>query len=492
MSASIDDSDGDEGEVRDYFIPVRFLNIPYEPQMPRPVSYRGGKDTRKKLDNIYAKAGFGTQLTPLIQAYYSSGRSEKFQFGAAVDFLSSKGKLANQQYLDSDAKLFGKYFLESVAIGGDISYSGDVFHYYGQGEADTTVYDAEDIKQRFHSFGFKIDLENHKENKALFDYKAAIRYASLSDINKYSEHNPGMDLHASKTFKKKFDVHARMGLDYTSYSGPYDTSSFIFGLNPWLEMNRKSWGFRAGFNFETDGEKLTIFPDLYFHKNLLEDNLVFYAGWNRGIEKNSYQTLSAVNPFIADSIRFHNSTLEERFGGMRGTINSSFSYNFKVAHKLSRDRPLFVNDTTDMKRFMVIYDTTSALTLHGELAYAISEKFHIATGIDYHIFFKIRSEEEAWHIPAFRWTVSGGYNLSKKFRFGADIFGFSGSWAKLPGDNATKLKGTVDANVNATYFINKNFSVWVMANNVAAIKHERWYNYRSYGFQVIGGIGFTF
>nr|MBP6661169.1 hypothetical protein [Chitinophagales bacterium] len=54
------------------------------------------------------------------------------------------------------------------------------------------------------------------------------------------------------------------------------------------------------------------------------------------------------------------------------------------------------------------------------------------------------------------------------------------------------IKGLIDINLSANYFITKNIGVFVDVNNVAFQKWQRYYNYPTYQFQVIAGAKLSF
>lgn len=54
------------------------------------------------------------------------------------------------------------------------------------------------------------------------------------------------------------------------------------------------------------------------------------------------------------------------------------------------------------------------------------------------------------------------------------------------------LKGLIDVNLSANYFITKNIGVFVDVNNLGFQKWPRFYKYPTYQFQVIGGVKLAF
>ena len=61
-------------EKLDYNIPIDFYQIPYQPVKVKPI--RLPDAPAEELDNIYVKAGFGTQFTPLAEVYINSNRNK--------------------------------------------------------------------------------------------------------------------------------------------------------------------------------------------------------------------------------------------------------------------------------------------------------------------------------------------------------------------------------------------------------------------------------
>ena len=54
------------------------------------------------------------------------------------------------------------------------------------------------------------------------------------------------------------------------------------------------------------------------------------------------------------------------------------------------------------------------------------------------------------------------------------------------------LPSYLDVNLNADYKINKNFTVFVMGNNLLNKKYEHYLGYKVLGAQVLGGIRIAF
>ncbi|MFI5172142.1 MAG: hypothetical protein ACHQFW_07100, partial [Chitinophagales bacterium] len=81
-------------EKLDYNIPIEFYQIPYQPVKVKPIRLPDEKPG--ELDNVFVKVGFGTQFTPLAEAYINSNRNKKYTYGLFGKYISSNGAIENQ------------------------------------------------------------------------------------------------------------------------------------------------------------------------------------------------------------------------------------------------------------------------------------------------------------------------------------------------------------------------------------------------------------
>jgi hypothetical protein len=75
----------------------------------------------------------------------------------------------------------------------------------------------------------------------------------------------------------------------------------------------------------------------------------------------------------------------------------------------------------------------------------------------------------------------------KKLLVKSDVYLFGGGNASVNG-GTLPLNGGTDLSAGLEYRINKQFSIWLDANNILNDKYERWKLYPVYGLNVLGGI----
>ena len=89
-------------------------------------------------------------------------------------------------------------------------------------------------------------------------------------------------------------------------------------------------------------------------------------------------------------------------------------------------------------------------------------------------------------------------NASLRWQLMKDLWFFSELWAWDGGrylgadDSDYKLKGAFDLSSGAEFRITKNFNLWLQLNNILNNKYERWNQYQVYGFNLLGGITYSF
>jgi outer membrane receptor protein involved in Fe transport len=158
--------------------------------------------------------------------------------------------------------------------------------------------------------------------------------------------------------------------------------------------------------------------------------------------------------------------------------------------------PLFANDyanDTTGKTFGIRYEPRmDAVQLHSELAYNVGEQFSATAGFTFNNYFGLKQEKRAWGL------IPTELNAAIRWQLIRDLWFYSEAWvwkgARYLGKNGESLKGedAVDLNAGAEFRITKNFNLWVQFNNLLNNKYERWHQYQSFGFNILGGITYSF
>lgn len=486
--------------------------ITYGPEDIRPMKSAGKKPDKNQF--FYAKIGFGYPLTPLAKIVITNPIQTKYRAGLDADFIMTfKNKKEYQNYTDFKIKGFGEYFIKKKAsIGAELFYRLNQHNFYGFSDVITN---RDSLKTNFNRFGGAIKLRGIEESD--YYYNGEVNFTSV--INKNVFHKPkeltiGVNAEACYNFKKNYWLGAKLNVTNVSYKDNYQDTTFFAFLNnqnhltvqaiPYGKIKFKIWQLKAGPNLIVTNRTFYILPEIENQLQIYKDYLVMYNEWKTQVKINSLNNLSLENPFIV-SDNYNNSIDEVRtIAGLRGSVKG-FGYDVRFSQLVSRTNAQFVNNVfLPTSSEEISFGVQSVANLkswnpHIGLSYNKGNQFGAKAWFDYFIYNK-NTAVELSYLPSFKAGFSAFYNWKEKLYVNMDITGQSKVNAiqnDLGGfipDAKTiiPIKGLVDVNLSANYFITKNIGIFVDLNNLGFQKWQRFYRYPTYTFQVIGGVKLSF
>ena len=474
----------------DYTIPTKeFKDIAFEANPLKPLAV--SKELLEKYNTSFVKIGFGSQLSPLVQLAYNDAKTKNLKFGIFYNHLSAYGfAIKNMRFSDDQPGVYLKYFPKTVEIGTDFTFRNYRTHFYG---GDGSTFLEKDVRQVFRTYDALVYIKNAQKNKADIDIKQTLNFNYFQETYGQSKEwfvagrtdfqKAFLQYHAI-TASFNFDVSQ---LNYTGVSLQRNIFTPMVGYS----FNNDDWKAHANFGLAIDGTKPIFASDIYLHKRLYEHAIIAYASYTRNDQKNSLNSFAQTNNFIQNTININNSTVGDFGIGVKGTA-SDFSYNMAFHLMQDINLALFINDSTDMKRFVVVYDpNTFIYNAHIEGGYNVKEWLRLLLIADYD-YYHLKTQQYAWHEPNFKATLRANYVWKNKISVNFDLFGITGSYARLPNNQSTKLNGTADINIALEYLFNKHLSFFIMGNNLAHIKYQQYYLYPNYGINGVLGGKFSF
>lgn len=483
----------------------------------------------EKLYAGYVKAGIGNYTTPYVEAYYNSTRSKKNSWGIDLLHHSSLGSINDlgvNKFSDNHLGGFYKHFLRKHTLYTSLNYDRNAFHYYGFTAADTLIpeiYRTTDdtTKQAYHLISFSSELKSMFKDSARLNHVVGLDYNYLNGLANTHEHNIVVDANLFKYLGKE-EIGADIALDINALKQQYvpaledtsgnviedpTTNNTIFEATPYIFSRGDNWAVKAGLSIYANignAAKFHFYPDVEANYSLFNDIFIPYVGLTGGIKRNSFNSLRLENPFILENAVVQNTNQKLKiYGGIRGSVSSTISFNLAVGHEVLDGLAIFGADSlySYENKFSVMYDTLSRTTISGQLAYQKLEKLKLYGKGEYFAYSSGR-KEFAWHQPDYKFTLSGTYDLADKILIRANVFviGTRKSYSYLPIDGVEALNGKyiftlkpfVDANLGFEYRYNKKLSAFVNFNNLAGKKYLQWSNYPVQSFQVLGGVTFSF
>jgi hypothetical protein len=517
-----------------------------------PDTIKAAKMKGEPLDPLYrsyVKGGLGNGINYLLDAHVNALRSRDAALGVNVNGKGTQGVLNEvppAPYNRWNTSIYGKRFLKKHELTGRIGFDRERIQYYGYSYSDTNVapsfleyQGSEDVfRQVYTSLQADAGLKSFYNDSAKVNHVIDLHYDWFGDRNQANtEHNIVLDAEASRFFGPHLgSIGLQVDHNQVSFVQPQQDSvsgsdayaNTIIGLNPKLTSQAAKWRLELGILAQlslTDGSsELKLYPDVYAKYNLVKEVLIPYAGVTGGLQRNNLRSLTEENPFVWASLLDLQNTDRQyhAFGGFRGAISNSFTYNLYAGQYQERNAPLFVNyNATDLNPgesvfgqnyFLVEYDTLTTFEVGGELTYRINEKLHVV-GAGVFRSFTTRSEAFAWQRPNFEVNASGFYQLQHKLIFKAQLHLLGPQRAKgykayVQDDPeavdvefingapvsvvATELKPIIDASIGAEYRYTERLSGFINLNNVLVQRYQRWNQYPVQRFNVMAGLTYLF
>ena len=475
-----------------YNIPAQNLFFSYQPIPLKPLSLQ--QDTALDLGlRNYLKVGFGNLTTPYVKSGFSFGDGKSSLVNLYADYTSSKGQIQYQDFSEVSIKGLGSYFTKTNEYYGGAGFAQHEYYQFGYDHAAHN-YSKESIRRRYQDIQLNAGLRNITINSFDLNYNPNVQVNIFSRENNISESSLIADLPIEKKFGESVSLKIDAKADVTSLtdkSGSVNTKTTnnLFQVAPELVYYSGKFTFHGGATPAWDNGELSVLPNIYGEAQLQHNVLIVQAGWVGRFTKNTFRSLSGANPYMADPKQLLNTKEVEYYGGIKASLGKHFAFNAKVAYISYKNLPLFVNDSSDGKSFVIRNESqVSDLLFHTDLNLVSQDKFTLTAAADVNTYALFTDNNAAWHKIPIQLTGSFRWNAFKQVLLKADLFTFSGVPVLLKNNIETKLSPGTDLSAGAEFKITNKFSAWLDLNNILNSKYQRWNGYPVYGLNVIGGL----
>jgi hypothetical protein len=484
-----------------YNIPAQYLFLSYQPAEMKPVALQ--RDSVKPWENYnYIKVGVGNVHIPYIRTGFSFGDGKSSFFNLFANQLSSKGKLPYQKSSLTDVKLVGTVkTANNLEWNGSVGFKNDVYHLYGY-RPDTLHFTDDQLKQGFQTYEGKLSLRNTEPTEFGLLYHPNIRVSYFADNHdpKGTEANTVLNLPLEKTLGDDYAFDLGFTADLTHYNRPLKTdagqNNNIYMVNPAFLVKTSNLFLQAAVTPSWDNKTFHLLPNFLADISTSDQRFTVQLGWIGYYDKGSYQRYESINPWLAQPDSLMNTRVQEWYGGFKGSISNHFSYAAKVGFQQYKNMPLFVNDSAAAsggKSFLINYEPSmDALQLHGEVSYIQGEEFTATASINVNDYRHLKVNAKAYGLLPMEFNTHLKWQAFKDFWVKADLFTFDGARYLTADGKAFKGGKATDMNAGVEFRILRQLNLWFQMNNIFNNKYERWHQYPVYGFNVLGGIVFTF
>lgn len=478
--------------ILEYNVPAQNLFFSYQPIPLKPLALY--IDTSINWQNKhYIKAGFGNFSTPYVQGGFSFGDGKNSVINVHALHTSSKGSLPFQQFSKTHADVIG------IFNSGNNEWLGKVFvdnrtqYQYGF-LPNTLSFTKNELLNRFTNIGAKLGIRNKAVNAFGINYNPSIQFDVFTDNRNGKENNFLLNAPVSKTIGRLFTFNLALVADLTKYTtDSASISNNLFYLTPALQFNTPNFKLNAGFTPAWDNEVFKLLPNFTVEAKLKEERFVLQAGWVGYYNKTNYRNLSEFNPYLQQPKFLRNVRLVEQYVGFKGSAANHFTYHAKASYIRFSNQPLFVNDILTGKSFELVNESSmKAIRIHSEIGYTVQEKFSLMAGTTLTQYNNLKDNAKAWGLLPLEINGSLRWEILKDVMVKSDIFFWDGSQYRNKQLESQKLDPAVDLNAGVEFGILPRLNLWVQFNNVLNNKYQRWNQYEVLGFNVVGGVVYSF
>jgi hypothetical protein len=478
-----------------YNLPVEYLNLQYQPVGLSPVALPADTFRTWNNDN-YIKVGVGNVHLPYVKAGLSFGDRKYSFFNVFAEGYSSKGDLKYQQNNLFSAAITGTIKTPSnLEWDGKLGFRGDGYYLYGYQPKDLE-FAKSDLQQQFLTFEGRIGLRNSVPTAYGLTYHPNLKVVAFGDNQSVrgSEINTVVNLPLQKTIGEHFGIDLGVTADLTRYSvnDLYSIDNNLFYVSPAVLYHSDNLSLHAELTPSWDRSDFHLLPNLSADYTTDDKRFTIFAAFSGYYEKGSYQRLETINPWLWQPAELLNTRVQEFYGGIKGSLSNHISYLAKAGRAEYRNIPLFLNDSLDGKNFRIIYEPRlDAFNVHGELSYTQGEQFTATAGLSLRNF-KPKQEYRAWGMLPLEFNANLRWQILKDLWLKADAWAFDGAPYRDPDKDTRTGSGGFDLDAGLEFRIARQLNLWLQMNNIFNNKYERWNQYPVYGFNILGGVIFSF
>ena len=482
-----------------YDVKPHLVSVPFVPAEIRAVSLP--VQEAETLQNNLLKAGFGMQLTPLLELNLHNGHSDKFSYGANFHHLSSNGsKIDYQDFSHTGGDLFGTAYVGGSSLSASAGYDHRKNYYYADTLSDTINNPKKTLKRTYNYLPVELTFQNTRNAKENLNYRFNFKYhhfdgmADASFLLPEKEDYFNFNLLLEKEIKKIHTANLSFAFEnmQNKLVGLLDTSQTAVAITPYYGLQWKNLHLKAGINIGIFDKEAGFFPIVHAEYKLIGEYLIPYIGWEGGWQPATMQYLTIVNPYLGNTLTSY-SKINDGYAGFKGSYGNSISYNIKGGIRTQTNLPMFIPEEQNPAYYKVTYYyNVNIINVHAEVAFRQSERINLMLSGETNSY-DMDFDDQPLGIPKSTLMASLNYNIQNKIFTQVDFFANSGAYTKLGTDSvSTQLKGRADANISVSYDYKRNIAFWLSLNNIFGANNSLWYNYPTYGFQAMAGVKLKF
>jgi hypothetical protein len=454
------------------------------------------------LQHSFVKGSFGNYSDLYGEIFYNTLRNRTSLLSVDLKHHSGNGPVKNSGFSTNSIDLFGSQIINArYDLSGSLGFRRDANHFYATIPDTLKPIGLSDF-QAFNDFHARVNFANTGADTGKLRYNLGLGYYSFTDYYKTAENDITVMVKADEPLGNNHIV-LDGSYDYMGYKTENSLTRTLLKINLAYELKagivRAHLGFKTADETDSTTGYFHFYPDVKVEADLVEKYLTVYGGITGGLDKTTFRDFGYENPFIISNPDLKNVNDKfDLYGGLKGSFSSNSSFLVSAALRNYHNFFFYLQDTIDRRKYVPVYDTgtTTNINVHAELAWSFLENLDLSTKVDLNSYsVSTLKVQKPFERPAFQWMLTGNYNIDNKIVFGTDIYFVSSRYATdLKEKEITTLKPYLDLNAHVSYaFTNvKGLKAFVALNNITGNKYLIWNNYPVRGFQVLGGVMYSF
>ena len=411
--------------------------------------------------------------------------------------------------------MFGRRIFPMFTVNGLIGYNGYGTRFYGIPVDQNTTLNSTREAQRFNDIYFSGELTSNydPQNDDALSYSLKADAYTYKDKFDAKENSFALAGYLNKRLRA-FNIGANVALDFNSLGGVNtadgNMNNSIVNANPYIKFKGDNYNITLGANIASefgDSSRFNIFPVAEIDFSLVPGYFYIFGGVKGGVEKGSFRSFTRLNPYLGPNMNIQN-TIERMniYGGIKGNAGATFGYKVKAFYRQVEGLAMFVNNIERPFNFDMIYDgdgdkALKHVGIEGEINVRLSALVNLGGRLNIDQY-TMAEQEEAWHLPKMRLAANARFNISEKLYIDAEALFHGNAIAReytYMMETAHRLaigKSTIpsffDLSAGAEYKATKQLGIFVKANNMFNTEYQRYLYYPKLGFNILGGLNFSF
>lgn len=480
-----------------YVVPDQQLYYHYRSIPLRPLAL--GLENEDDNFDSYIAAGIGNIGSIFFDAGTAKIKSDHYQSTFHAKHLSQNERNGIRQQANTDVAYNGTYLLDKHDIFGGVNYKrNSVVHYGGWGDTIINDVHKDSLFHRYNNFDIHLGFTNLEDEQTVFSYAPELKYGFFNDNRGALEHNVGIKV----PLKYKITDHSIFRFTATGDFIKFDNNTRnywnnVVVLHPAFIYNGKHFDFNIGVKptFGKEG-KFYFLPDLKAKVNIVENGFTLHGGFVGHINANSFEALSAYNPYILNDYQHRQTRQLKGFLGFDAGLGSHITFGATVGYNHWTNFSQFMNQhdaNTFGRNFAVVYDdTVKSYEIDAYFKYQLGEKVSL-TGTGQWNFYHYKTNfEKVLHNPRVKMGGVIAVRPLKDLFLSANVTFWDGMYAMDALGSIDKMDAFIDLGIKGEYQVIKQLSLFLQLNNILNNQYQRWYLYDVYGINVLGGLKFKF